>query len=1092
MARLLGRDWLAEGSSVLLEKQRMFLPQCVVTSTISESSSALLMHMFAQESSLIDEEHLLGPLSERDWSELTAELRGKFDMPPTLEEKMLGWVSAKEHTAATSLAMNESDFSLIFEDLMPSASDVESLETFQLEELVNIEPAVAVPSAEQLAARLQLKTLEDPFCLRGVPVSETSILGAYAQHLLQPSNLPPFFEQAVPLASEEEAKQLEFKELASAYPEFSLALLVTPETLAGSLEPLEFVEDLPCNDDEVDALEKRILDNEAAHVTEAFKDTNIDESRFAFSVPQPSLFQPLDIEVAAAQAAIEPQAVAPLHEPERLSNEPSALEPLILSHHDPPSPLTAMTALLGSLAPEPYDDALDAERKLVETMSILGEGVCKGHLKKHIALCEYSEMMLPEPAGLVSLLASSLIDNSLNINSLVTLFDSSVEPLTSSEELQLSWDPLRPFVHVIQKISARNGFGLLDLDLTAPLVESNSNSDDLFSRFACFPTTPESEESVLPLPGTAVLKTSMKATNSIAPLVTIAESPVMPRNSLDDFLLLRGKAQPSGPREASAVQSTTRPQSMIQQSRAQPLPPSVSTPFSAPHSYPTTATKSGEDNVVVLGDDNLLADHELLTALESKFSLSILAGQHMRLKDVDIIIDQYSCVVFIPFAEIAKPEGFKHFNDLVLRASLAYCHVYLIARFPHDASISGSFSLALSNIGRLQAILARFPPATELAVDHFTASLHFAFSSEDTAMLVNRAVVFSRQRCKFAINPACGFDWADRSWITERPSLHEAFLLSFPMLNSFSAQLLLCQGSLKTLLASCNRGGTEIFTNLIPMHSLKAFKDAVCLGKGVLPPPTRRPAAPEAPSQPQQSAANGLAPSAQGAGGESCSAYRPLLSGVVSKGSLPAPTTNSAYHLHSLETTAPVVPHQPPARGQHWTEAHGESKRRRTEPAQPSASFFGAARFPDSALSDFGASPDIPSVPCGRFEFEPPAFFDTPDPHEFALPHKAPHASMPLSLRSDQERGGWSYGTDHSPPPPPAAAPQSRMRQQLRGPVFSRQTATLTPPPAATPSKPPSTQTRPLTFELAAGSVGGQTKLRYKGRVPPTPTSVWK
>jgi hypothetical protein len=50
-------------------------------------------------------------------------------------------------------------------------------EYMKLEELINIEPAAAVPSAEQLATRLQLKTLEDPFCIRGVAVCEASVLG---------------------------------------------------------------------------------------------------------------------------------------------------------------------------------------------------------------------------------------------------------------------------------------------------------------------------------------------------------------------------------------------------------------------------------------------------------------------------------------------------------------------------------------------------------------------------------------------------------------------------------------------------------------------------------------------------------------------------------------------------------------------------------------------------------------------------------------------------------------------------------------------------------------------------------------------------
>jgi hypothetical protein len=72
----------------------------------------------------------------------------------------------------------------------------------------------------------------------------------------------------------------------------------------------------------------------------------------------------------------------------------------------------------------------------------------------------------------------------------------------------------------------------------------------------------------------------------------------------------------------------------------------------------------------------------------ARFNLSLLSSPAVRLKDVDVILDQYSCIIFVRFEEIAKPDGFKIYNDLILRASLAYCHASLIVRFPSSATLS--------------------------------------------------------------------------------------------------------------------------------------------------------------------------------------------------------------------------------------------------------------------------------------------------------------------------------------------------------------------------------------------------------------------
>jgi hypothetical protein len=82
-------------------------------------------------------------------------------------------------------------------------------------------------------------------------------------------------------------------------------------------------------------------------------------------------------------------------------------------------------------------------------------------------------------------------------------------------------------------------------------------------------------------------------------------------------------------------------------------------------------------------------------------------------------------------------------------------------------------------------------------------------------------------------------------------------------------------------------------------RSPQTFKEAVCLGKGVFPLPNRRIAPREQPKP-----CNALPDSmVAGGAGETCSAFRPLLSHVVSK-ETPSIPAHSSSHITFAQSTA--------------------------------------------------------------------------------------------------------------------------------------------------------------------------------------------
>jgi hypothetical protein len=59
MARLLARDWLSDGASALIERQRMSLPPCAVVNTMTDGPSSLFLDVFAERAGLSAGQFLL-------------------------------------------------------------------------------------------------------------------------------------------------------------------------------------------------------------------------------------------------------------------------------------------------------------------------------------------------------------------------------------------------------------------------------------------------------------------------------------------------------------------------------------------------------------------------------------------------------------------------------------------------------------------------------------------------------------------------------------------------------------------------------------------------------------------------------------------------------------------------------------------------------------------------------------------------------------------------------------------------------------------------------------------------------------------------
>ncbi|XP_035698397.1 uncharacterized protein LOC118431368 [Branchiostoma floridae] len=225
-----------------------------------------------------------------------------------------------------------------------------------------------------------------------------------------------------------------------------------------------------------------------------------------------------------------------------------------------------------------------------------------------------------------------------------------------------------------------------------------------------------------------------------------------------------------------------------------------------------------------IGSRRLTANSELLHLLEARHDVLIVERDYSQLKTSadrreqahpDIIVDERTCMVLQDLTGLlGDKEADPLINQLLgLAPKFQLCWTVLYTGQGKNTTYPFSGAVT-SNLARLTAAITHLSPK-----DHgFEVKILYASSTPDAARLVREV----GDRALAHTTVWAQKDWVNRTWLTEDISMHEQFLLSFPCINSFSAQVMLTAAPLYQLLTCPIQ---ELFTLCpwIPHKVLQAF-----------------------------------------------------------------------------------------------------------------------------------------------------------------------------------------------------------------------------------------------------------------------------
>ena len=252
-------------------------------------------------------------------------------------------------------------------------------------------------------------------------------------------------------------------------------------------------------------------------------------------------------------------------------------------------------------------------------------------------------------------------------------------------------------------------------------------------------------------------------------------------------------------------------------------------------SFSASDSKNPNQEVYALiGSSRITKNATLLRCLEQTCGIVIIEREYEILsknaattsskmcRQPDLMLDQNSSVIIENVVNFSNEEGYKNIVDLVLSTSFKcqVCSIILVCEKNSNSkcSFAGEVQSNLSKFhGCLMSIKQSFP--------HFVVDTFYSRSVKHTASLIRRLCEITRDSSRLFTRQ----DWIRRNWLAEECSEDERFLLGFPSLNSFSAQLMLNVLPLTTLL-------TASFESLkkalpwIPESILKNFKETTECG----------------------------------------------------------------------------------------------------------------------------------------------------------------------------------------------------------------------------------------------------------------------
>ncbi|XP_041358379.1 uncharacterized protein LOC121375169 isoform X2 [Gigantopelta aegis] len=234
--------------------------------------------------------------------------------------------------------------------------------------------------------------------------------------------------------------------------------------------------------------------------------------------------------------------------------------------------------------------------------------------------------------------------------------------------------------------------------------------------------------------------------------------------------------------------------------------------------------------VTVVGSHLITHEKVLLQILESRHNIAVFERDYenllldKKLYFADIVIDEKHGVVIHLLKDFTEDWQVEQLTRRLVSLSLqlSFCWVILYS-FQTEGYIFSSG--VISNVWKLQAALANISNKS----DQFQCTFKILLSSsqDDMACLV-------RSCCNHCIDVSSVWkedNWS-RKWMKEETSPEECFLLGFPCLNSFSAQLLLSRASLGQLLSADFRTLSTIAPEL-PNKTITLFQKLVRCDSGL-------------------------------------------------------------------------------------------------------------------------------------------------------------------------------------------------------------------------------------------------------------------
>ncbi|XP_048583702.1 uncharacterized protein LOC116612526 [Nematostella vectensis] len=126
--------------------------------------------------------------------------------------------------------------------------------------------------------------------------------------------------------------------------------------------------------------------------------------------------------------------------------------------------------------------------------------------------------------------------------------------------------------------------------------------------------------------------------------------------------------------------------------------------------------------------------------------------------------------------------------------------------------------LSADILRHISLLSASTAPYYQLPEDEYNVKILHSDSAEHTARLIRQIADLTRRSSQVWTYS----DWVDRVWLSHEMSAHERFLLSFPCLNAFSAQVMLSSAALPLLL-TMPLGQLVTACPRIPLTMLKKF-----------------------------------------------------------------------------------------------------------------------------------------------------------------------------------------------------------------------------------------------------------------------------